>query len=190
MYARARRRRARCSSDERRERVLALLVVAVAARVTRTRRSGRLPKRATRSRAVSWFDATRARHSPGSSPSRDTRRAGRRGSDPGVDASTATRGRVAEVVHAPSPSRSARRSGANAGREARATRSASTSNSTRWRKRPAVGVGVLVGLDDVAARVGDERADARDDAGPVGALEQEHGAHGIFRSAPARLRRA
>jgi hypothetical protein len=27
---------------------------------------------------------------------------------------------------------------------------------------------VLIGLDDVAARVGDERADRGDDAGPVG----------------------
>ena len=42
------------------------------------------------------------------------------------------------------------------------------------------GVGVLVGFDDVAARVGDERADARDDAGPVGALEQEHRTHYEF----------
>ena len=40
------------------------------------------------------------------------------------------------------------------------------------------GVGVLVGLDHVAAHVGDERADRGHDAGPVGALEEEHGAHG------------
>ena len=49
-------------------------------------------------------------------------------------------------------------------------------------------VGVLVGLDDVAAGVGDERADRGDDARPVGALQEEHGAHVSDRL--GRLRRA
>ena len=44
-------------------------------------------------------------------------------------------------------------------------------------EQPGFGIGVLIGFEDVAARVRDERADARDDARPVGALEQQRGTH-------------
>ena len=44
-------------------------------------------------------------------------------------------------------------------------------------EEPGGGVGMLIGLDDVAARAGDERTDRGDDSGLVRALEQEHGAH-------------
>src|SRR5437660_366902 len=40
------------------------------------------------------------------------------------------------------------------------------------------GVGVLVGFDDVAALVRNERPDGRDDARSIGALQEECGAHG------------
>ena len=44
------------------------------------------------------------------------------------------------------------------------------------------GVGMLIGLDDVAAGGRDERADRGHDPGPVRALEEEHGAHGRWPS--------
>ena len=134
---------------------------------------------------MSWFDATSAT-SPGISPRwKRTRRSPRQ--CPWRDARSATRGRVAEIVHAP-VHREAFGDGRERGRELGARRVDVELDALQ--EQPGRGVGVLVGLDDVAARLGDERADRGDDAGLVGALEQEHGAHVFFNRRAEPLRRA
>ena len=102
---------------------------------------------------------------------RDLARAARRGATrtrrsarqwPWRDASTATRGRRGEIVQRPvhgEPLRDRR----EPGRERRRSDVVDVELDA-LQEQPGRGVGVLVGLDDVAARVGHERADRGDDA--------------------------